>query len=239
MDAYVEAYVDADGNSGIDVTIQPEVFDLEPNTYESDNEEKRLRYYHALIDARILKKSTKYRTMKNVTLIMISNYDPFGYDRMLYTIKRNCAEEPDMPYNDGSKTLYLYTYGRKEIPSQELANLLKYMAESTKENVVNPNLADIQGMMDDIKMDSEKGVHYMQSWEIENICFEQGIVEGKQESILDLLDIFGEIPPELETAIREEKRPEVLTAWLKAARRVDSISEFEESIHKEEMRSFL
>jgi hypothetical protein len=32
------------------------------------------------------------------------------------------------------------------------------MAESTKENVVNQNLKDIQGMMDDIKMDSEKGL---------------------------------------------------------------------------------
>jgi predicted transposase/invertase (TIGR01784 family) len=186
MDAYVEAYVDEEGNSGIDVTIQPEVFDFEPNTYESDSEEKRLRYYQALIDARILKKSTIYKTMKNVTLIMISNYDPFGYDRMLYTIERRCVEEPDMSYNDGSKTLYLYAYGKKEIPSQELVDMLKYMAESKKENVVNPNLKDIQGMMDDIKMDTQKGVRYMQSWEIEDICFEKGHAEGKAEIILNM-----------------------------------------------------
>jgi predicted transposase/invertase (TIGR01784 family) len=186
MDAYVEGYVDEDGNSGIDVTIQPEVFDLEPNTYESDNEERRLRYYHAMIDTRIFKKGEVYKTMKNVTLIMISNYDPFGYDRMLYTIERRCVEEPDMPYNDGSKTLYLYAYGKKEIPSQELADMLKYMAESTKENVVNSNLKDIQGMMDDIKMDTQKGVRYMQSWEIENICFEKGHAECKEEIILNM-----------------------------------------------------
>jgi hypothetical protein len=178
--------------------------------------------------------------MKNVTLIMISNYDPFGYDRMLYTIERHCVEEPDMPYNDGSKTLYLYAYGKKEIPSQDLADMLKYMAESKKENVVNSNLKDIQGMMDDIKMDTQKGVRYMQSWEIEDICFEkgvaqgvtQGVAQGKQDAILDLLDIFGEIPSDLENVIREEKRPEVLTAWLKVARRVDSLSEFEENIHQ-------
>jgi predicted transposase/invertase (TIGR01784 family) len=128
--------------------------------------------------------------MKNVTLIMISNYDPFGYDRMLYTIERRCVEEPDMLYNDGSKTLYLYAYGKKDIPSQELADMLKYMADSTKENVVNSNLEDIQGMMDDIKMDSGKGVRYMQSWEIEDICFEQGhasgLAEGKAEIILNM-----------------------------------------------------
>jgi predicted transposase/invertase (TIGR01784 family) len=181
MDAYVEAYVDADGNSGIDVTIQPEVYDFEPNTYESDNEEKRLRYYHALIDSRILKSGTKYKDMKNVTLIMIANYDPFGYDRMLYTIEPHCVEEPDMPYHDGSKTLYLYTNGKKEIPSQELADMLKYMEESTKENVVNRDLADIQEMLDDIKMDSERGVRYMQSWEIEDIRFEQGVAQGMQK----------------------------------------------------------
>jgi hypothetical protein len=151
---------------------------------------------------------------------------------MLYTIERRCVEEPDMPYNDGSKTLYLYTYGKKEIPSQDLADMLKYMAESKKENVVNQNLEDIQGMMDDIKMDTGKGVRYMQSWEIENICFEKGVAQGKQDAILDLLDIFGEIPSDLENVIREEKRPEVLTAWLKVARRVDSLSEFEENIHQ-------
>jgi hypothetical protein len=159
MDAYVEAYVDEKGNSGIDVTIQPEVFDLEPNTYESDSEERRLRYYHAMIDTRIFKKGEEYKAMKNVTLIMISNYDPFGYDRMLYTIERRCVEEPDM---------------------------LKYMAESKKENVVNQNLVDIQEMMDDIKMDTQKGVRYMQSWEIENICFEKGHAEGKAEIILNM-----------------------------------------------------
>jgi predicted transposase/invertase (TIGR01784 family) len=186
MDAYVEGYVDEEGNSGIDVTIQPEVFDLEPNTYGSDSEERRLRYYHAMIDTRIFKKGEEYKAMKNVTLIMISNYDPFGYDRMLYTIERRCIEEPDMSYNDGSKTLYLYAYGKKEIPSQDLADMLKYMAESKKENVVNQNLVDIQEMMDDIKMDTQKGVRYMQSWEIENICFEQGVAKGEEKIILNM-----------------------------------------------------
>jgi predicted transposase/invertase (TIGR01784 family) len=238
MDAYVEAYVDEEGNSGIDVTIQPEMFDLEPNTYESDSEEKRLRYYHALIDARILKKSTKYKTMKNVTLIMISNYDPFGYDRMLYTIERHCVEEPEMSYNDGSRTLYLYAYGKKEIPSQDLADMLKYMADSTKENVVNQNLKDIQGMMDDIKMDTGKGVRYMQSWEIEDICFEQGKRDGRIDDILELLAELDNIPPELESVIREEKRPDVLKAWLKAAAKANSISDFKENVFKEKVGSY-
>jgi hypothetical protein len=75
---------------------------------------------------------------------------------------------------------------RTEIPSQELADMLKYMAESKKENVVNPNLEDIQEMMDDIKMDTGKGVRYMQSWEIEKICFEKGHAEGKAEIILNM-----------------------------------------------------
>jgi hypothetical protein len=83
---------------------------------------------------------------------------------------------------------------------------------------------------------TEVETNYMQSWEIEDICFEQGVAQGvaqgKQDAILDLLDIFGEIPSDLENVIREEKRPEVLTAWLKVARRVDSLSEFEENIHQ-------
>jgi hypothetical protein len=199
-----------------------------------EDKERSKRFFKILLET-ILQK--KVRNIEVIPQRIIQGTGNANHGIQMDAYVEGCVEEPNMSYNDGSKTLYLYAYGKKDIPSQELANLLKYMAESTKENVVNSNLKDIQGMMDDIKMDSEKGVRYMQSWEIENICFEQGVAQGvaqgKQESILDLLDIFGEIPTELESAIREEKRPEVLTGWLKVARRVDSISEFEERIHQE------
>jgi hypothetical protein len=195
-----------------------------------EDKERSKRFFKILLET-ILQK--KVRNIEVIPQRIIQGTGNANHGIQMDAYVEGCVEEPNMSYNDGSKTLYLYAYGKKDIPSQELANLLKYMAESTKENVVNQNLKDIQGMMDDIKMDTQKGVRYMQSWEIENICFEKGVAQGKQDAIIDLLDIFGKIPSDLESAIREEKRPEVLTGWLKVARRVDSISEFEENIHKE------
>ena len=179
MDSYVEACVGegADEEQMI-FPIKPEVFDIEPNTYETDSEEKRMRYYRALIDTKLLAAGTRYRNMKNVTLIMISDYDPFKRDRMIYTIENMCKEEPDLPYNDGVRTLFLYVHGKKGAENQALAELLRYMADSRAENVTNDDIGTIQKMMDQIKQQAEIGVRYMQSWEFRQICHEEGYKDG-------------------------------------------------------------
>ena len=152
MDSYVEACVGegADEKQMI-FPIKPEVFDIEPNTYETDSEEKRMRYYRALIDTKILASGAKYQNMKNVTLIMISTYDPVKRDRMVYTIENICKEEPDLRYHDGVRTLFLYVHGKKGAENQALAELLRYMADSRAENVTNDDIGTIQKMMDQIK----------------------------------------------------------------------------------------
>lgn len=182
MDSYVEACVgEGEDEEQMIFPIKPEVFDIEPNTYETDSEEKRMRYYRALIDTKILASGVKYQNMKNVTLIMISTYDPFKRDRMMYTIENVCKEEPDLKYDDGVRTLFLYVHGKKGTENQALVDLLRYMADSRAENVTNPDIETIQKMMDKIKRSSEIGVRYMQSWEIKQICHDEGYSEGYSE----------------------------------------------------------
>ena len=43
---------------------------------------------------------------------MIMPYDPFDKNRILYTIRRTCEEEPDMDYDDGAATYFFYTMGK-------------------------------------------------------------------------------------------------------------------------------
>lgn len=38
--------------------------------------------------------------MPDLFIICITNYDPFGFDQMVYTIKNTCEEEPELVYND-------------------------------------------------------------------------------------------------------------------------------------------
>ena len=58
----------------------------------------------------------------------------------------------------------------------------------------------------------------------------EGKAEGKMESILTLLEDFGEIPDSLQKRIRAQKNADMLKNWLKLAARAKSIGEFSAQI---------
>ncbi len=191
MDAYIEAYQQEDGTQVTDVELQPDIYDLEPGLYRTKSEEHRTRFYHALLDSRLLDSGTDYHNLKNVTLIMILNYDPFGLDRMVYTIKRRCVEEPDMPYEDGATTIFLYTRGTQNVPSQALKDMLQFLENSTEHNVTNENLQNIHHLMDEIKRDRKVGINYMHTWEREQFIKTTGRIEGQISGIIQTCQKFG------------------------------------------------
>ena len=190
IDAYIEAAADVSGK----ILADADVFDIEPNRYEDGSHPKRSRYYHALIDSKLLKSGVKYQHMKNATIIMILPYDPFGKDRMIYTITNQCVEDTNIKYEDGLKTIYLYTKGKVGNTSQKLRDMLKYMENSTSENAVNEELKSIHKWVTEIKQDEEVGISYMKSWEIEEHIREeatrQGLAEGRAEGRAEGIKIF-------------------------------------------------
>lgn len=135
---------------------------------------KRLRFYHAIIDSRSLKSGEDFGKLKQVYVIFICNYDPFGYDRVLYTIKNRCLEEPEMNYDDGAETIVLYTKGTKGTISEELKQFLNYMENTDQNNAVNEDLKDIQKMVDVVKRDGEVSLQYMKSFEHDQLMYEEG-----------------------------------------------------------------
>ena len=54
---------------------------------------------------------------------MILPNDPFDQDHMVYTIRKYCEKLPDMPYENGIRTIFLYTRGMKGKTSKELRQL--------------------------------------------------------------------------------------------------------------------
>lgn len=138
-----------------------------------------MRFYHAKIDARSLKSGESYRALKNVIVIMITPYDLFGLNRMVYTTRAKCEEVPDMAYDDGSRTLFLYTKGTVGNPSTELKQLLQYMQDTTLENATNNALQTIHQMVEIVKQDEEVSLSYMKIFEREEIIFNQGLEHEK------------------------------------------------------------
>ena len=158
---------------------------------------KRSRFYHAIIDSRSLKSGEDFGKLKQVYVIFICNYDPFGYDRVLYTIKNRCLEEPEMEYDDGSETIVLYTKGTKGIIPEELRQFLNYMENTDQNNAVNENLKDIQKMVDVVKRDGEVSLQYMKSFEHDQLMYEEGRLA------------------EIKNTEREKKRADMAQSWIK------------------------
>ena len=142
-----------------------------------------IRFYHAKIDARSLKSGESYRMLKKVIVIMITPYDPFGLNHMIYTIRNKCEEIPNMPYDDGARTVFLYTRGTEGNPPEELKQFLHYMEHTTEENAITDNLRSIHQMVNLVKQDEEVSLQYMKIFEREEMLIQQGIEQGIDQGI--------------------------------------------------------
>lgn len=58
----------------------------------------------------------------------------------------------------------------------------------------------------------------------------QGILCGKREDILELLEELGEVPEEVRERIEKETNPEFLKHWHKLAARVNSVEIFKKEM---------
>lgn len=182
LDAYIQDVSDELIPNMADAEIIPDIYDIEPNnSYEKDSLPKRMRYYHGLIDTHLLSSGSCYEKLPNVVIIIILPYDPFDKNRMVYTIKNNCVEDSSLSYNDGAAKIFLYTKGTEGNPSQSLKDMLKYIQESTVDNVTNQDIASIQQLVDKVKHKKEVDISYMKSWEYEKMVHDEAYSDGFSE----------------------------------------------------------
>ena len=136
------------------------VYDIEPNNYREDDIPRRNRYYQSLIDCKLLPANTPYKKLPDIFSIWILPYDPFGDDRIIYTVKNKVEENNQIVYNDGVTKIYLYTKG--EIGgSKKLKELLTFLDNPIPANAVDEELLAIQHIIDTVKSDSETRKRYM------------------------------------------------------------------------------
>lgn len=181
----------------LDVYIEPEekdsegkatVYDMEPDQKDSATDKKalprRVRFYHGKIVARSLNSGVDYDGLKNVVVIMILPYDPFGLKRMVYTVKNKCIEEPEMEYEDGASTLFLYTKGKKGVLNESLKQMLRYMEESTYENAVNDDLKEVHKMVEIVKIDPETTISCVRLMEKLDRSQKKGETKGNLQKLV-------------------------------------------------------
>lgn len=175
LDAYIEDVSDERNGEMSDAEVVSDIYDIEPNQiYEKKNLPRRTRFYHGMIDTQFLTAGATYDKLPNVIIIMILPYDPFDKNRMVYTIQNQCIEDPQIPYNDGARKIFLYTKGMEGNPSQALKDMLKYIQKTTDDNVANQDIASIHRLVHKVKLKKEVGINYMKSWEMEKLARDEG-----------------------------------------------------------------
>lgn len=90
------------------------VYDMEAQIGKVSALPKRCRFYQAKLDGKHLDSGeSNWNMLPDLYVIMITSYDPFGYDYMMYTVHNQCKEIPELEYEDGLTYLYFYTGGKK------------------------------------------------------------------------------------------------------------------------------
>ena len=157
------------------------IYDIEPHRDFESSYPKKNRFTQAQIDKNLMKSGNNdFSKMPNLYIICITNYDPFGYGRLLYTIKNQCVEAPDLVYNDGVKVLYFNTTGTIG-GSEALSNFLKYLEESKSANVVDDATKEIDDYVGVIKNNYAIGGKYMTVGDLIDKIVDEAVAEKEAE----------------------------------------------------------
>ena len=206
------------------------IYDLEPHIPNDMNLPRHNRFYQAKIDSRYLNSGERnFSNLPNLYVITILNYDPFGYDYMMYNVRNQCKEVPELEYEDGLSYIYFYTNGTKG-GTPEIKAMLNYIKESTQSNVTNESTQRIHDFTNKVKIQPEVRDAYM-TFE-DRIYYERrdaakdATLDTKVQDICELLEDYGSLPNELMNTLTSEKNINTLKKWHKLAAKATSIAEF-------------
>ena len=116
----------------LDALVEDEehnVYDVEIQTEDEKNCERRMRYYSAAIDWSYLEKGKSYTDLPELYMIFISNFDPFDGNKNHYEIKQYV--DNSIQYCDGIHRLFFNTAVKDDT---ELSKLMQYLKKSDTGN---------------------------------------------------------------------------------------------------------
>ncbi len=198
--------------------------------------ERRSRYYHSQMDMELLLKGISYEELPDAYVIFICDFDPLGTRKYRYTMEQVCREDPETVCQDGSHTIFLSTCGENEDQVPEaLVAFLKYVKgvwagpeDSVRQVKASREMEErfmvLQEMM---KQERREGLE-------EGISI--GKIQGKAESVLNLLEESGPVSEMLRARILAETDLTVIRSWLRLASVCDSAEQFtQKAFHGQEL----
>ena len=163
------------------------VYDIEPHNGNYKDLPKALRYRQAKIDSRYMKAGDNaFSHMPDLWVLWITDFDPFGKDYMMYTIKKRCMEIPDIEYDDGLTYYYFNTAGHKG-GSKAIENVLEFIQHSNAESAVDETTRKLNGYVESVRQDPAVRGNYMTLGEKFDQTLREGIEIGKGDQLAELV----------------------------------------------------
>ena len=174
----LDVYVETDAGEIIDIEMQT-------SNKENDWLSKRARYYGSMLDLSALQKGKDYTDLKNSYVIFVCTFDPFGFNRKLYTFRNTCKQE-NIELKDGAEKIFLNTTGKLGALDEDIDNFLKYVDKNIVEGEFVKNIV---GVEERVKTHKELEVKYMsmlaEYQDMRRLGRMEGIKEGRMEGRIE------------------------------------------------------
>ncbi len=168
------------------------IYDIEPHIPNNINLPKHNRFYQAKIDGMHLKSGSRdFGSLPELYVITLTDYDPFGYDYMMYTVESRCIEVPHLEYRDDLHYIYFYTDGTKG-GSAEIKEMLRYLGDSRQENAAGESTRKIHELVQKVKAKPETEMEYMKFDDLIEYTREEGREEGEAFGTIRILKKYNE-----------------------------------------------
>ena len=143
--------------------------------------------------------------------------------------REKCEEIPGLTYEDGLCFIYFNTTGKKG-GSQSIKNMLHFIENSDETAAVDTETQELEQYIRKVKLDPEVRRELMTFGDYIDRERREERIENTKSNILDLLEIYGEIPQALEDRINALNDIECLRELLKRAAHAGSVVDFEEQM---------
>lgn len=155
------------------------VFDIEMQTTDKANLEKRTRYYQGLIDIDHLEHEMDYKTLKESYIIFICTFDPFNSNLIKYSVSQCLNNNINLSYNDKTNKVFYNLYGKadenfNETSTSRLRDFLKYLKTKEPTN-------DFTLKIDQAAQKAKFNTFWRKEYMTVNLWIEEAKEEAKKE----------------------------------------------------------
>ncbi|MEY8323264.1 hypothetical protein AALB47_05010 [Lachnospiraceae bacterium 54-11] len=148
--------------------------------------------YQAQLDVSLLEPGSKdFNLLSDSCFILIAPFDLFGYGLYRYTFEGTCRECPDLKIGDGAIRVFINTKGENgQEFSREFLDFMEYITASTDEaanKTDSRRIKLIHKRVREIRKSEKTGVKYMQLWEEMAYVREEGLEEGENKKLIQIV----------------------------------------------------